>query len=90
VSADMEINFAGGGHAPLVPTAFGVFHYPPYGVPPRNAPPMLAKLIVFGGYIPRPLGHKKGMYPPKITLPKQHTTPFMAGLLISVECRSFK
>jgi len=23
------------------------------------------------------------MYPPKITLPKQHTPPFMAGLLIA-------
>ena len=35
-----ETNFADGGHAPLVPTAFGVFHYPPSGVPPRNAPPV--------------------------------------------------
>ena len=28
-----------GGRAPLVPTAFGVFHCPPSGAPPRNAPP---------------------------------------------------
>ena len=40
-------------------------------------------LIVSEGYIPRPLGRsKKGMHPETNTLPKQHTSPFRARLLI--------
>jgi hypothetical protein len=41
-------------------------------------------LIVCEGYIPRPLGRIKGMYPESNTLPKQHTSPFRARWLIEV------
>jgi hypothetical protein len=41
------------------------------------------QLIVCEGYIPRPLGRIKGMYPESNTLPKQHTSPFRARLLIN-------
>jgi len=39
-------------------------------------------LIVCEGSIPRPLVRKRGMGPETDSLPKQHTPPFMAGLLI--------
>jgi len=34
---------AGGGHAPLVPTAFGVFHYPPSGATAPQRPAGIGK-----------------------------------------------
>jgi hypothetical protein len=40
------------------------------------------KLIVCEEYIPRPLGHYKGMYPETNTLSKQHISSFRARLLI--------
>ena len=33
-----------GGHAPLVPTAFGVFHYPPCGATAPQRPAVFVKL----------------------------------------------